>query len=106
MKIIVNKYLVPKGFIAWALYPFIIFRDSKYMSSRKRNHEKIHIAQQKELWVIGFYILYAFSYLQNLVRRDLAPYKNIVFEREAYSNERNIMYLAKRKKHSWRKYWK
>lgn len=106
MKIIVNKYLVPKGFIAWALYPFIIFRDSKYMSSRKRNHEKIHIAQQKELWVIGFYILYAFSYLQNLVRRDLAPYKNIVFEREAYSNERNIIYLEKREKHSWRKYWK
>lgn len=106
MKFVINKYLVPKGFIAWAIYPFVIFRDSKYMSSRKRNHESIHIVQQKELWVIPFYLIYAFSYIQNLIRKDLAPYKNIVFEREAYANERNIMYLKQRDKHAWKKYWK
>lgn len=105
MKFVVNKHLVPKGYIAWAIFPFIIFRDRKYMSSRKRNHEKIHIQQQKELWVIPFYIIYAFSYIRNIIKRDLAPYRNIVFEREAYANERKIMYLEKREKHAWRKYW-
>lgn len=105
MKLIVNKYLVPRGFIAWALWPFIIFRDSKYQTSRIRNHEKIHIAQQKQLWIIGFYLIYAYSYIKNRIKKDPKPYRNIVFEREAYTNERNIIYLQKREKHSWRKYW-
>ena len=40
--------------VAITLYPFIISREE--MSEDVLNHESIHIAQQKELFVVFFYM--------------------------------------------------
>jgi hypothetical protein len=87
---------------AITIFPFI-FIDGKG-NKKLVNHEKIHIEQYKELFIIGFLILYLYDWLKNLiVYRDLnLAYKNIRFEKEAYTYERYHSYLSKRKKFSWK----
>lgn len=90
-----------------ALFPFIIVKDKDaQVNERLINHEKIHLIQQLELLILPFYIWYALEYL---IRRwqyknHYEAYKNISFEREAYCNEQDFSYLAKRKFFSWMKY--
>ena len=68
-------------------------------------HEKIHLAQQKELWVIPFYVLYVLFWVKGLVRRrDESAYLSIPFEKEAYANEVNPGYLVNRKRFAWVNY--
>jgi len=89
---------------AITLYPFIISREE--MSEDVLRHESIHIAQQKELFVIFFYILYGWDYLKGIIKfkdKELA-YRRIRFEQEAYSHMFNKHYLENRKSYSWRKY--
>ncbi len=62
------------------------------------NHEKIHLKQQLELLIIPFYLIYTIEFLVRLFqykKRNLA-YRNISFEREAYTNEFNLGYLKRR----------
>ena|SRR6478609_6449539 len=90
-----------------ALFPFIFLKDKAMLADRTIvDHERIHLRQQAELLVLPFYILYLFNYLINRLRgqgHDRA-YRNIVFEREAYENEHNPMYLSSRNWFSWRCY--
>jgi hypothetical protein len=79
-----------------ALYPFIIVNDKN--NDVLINHEKIHIAQQKELYILPFYYLYLKSYLKDLV------YLNIYFEKEAYQNQDDLLYLETREKKAYKKY--
>tara|TARA_Y100000815_G_scaffold274886_2_gene310504 strand:- start:3467 stop:3703 length:237 start_codon:yes stop_codon:yes gene_type:complete len=70
------------------------------------NHEKIHLKQQQELLVIPFYIWYGVEYVIRLVQfttHDRA-YRNISFEKEAYTHEMDFTYLKKRKYWSFLKY--
>lgn len=91
-----------------ALYPFIILKH-RYLQKNKllMNHEEIHLQQQKELLVLPFYIFYLANYLFNLIRyrNHYMAYRNICFEREAYSNEHNLDYLKKRELFAFRKYF-
>ena len=89
---------------AITLFPFIISR--KKMSEELLRHESIHIAQQKELLVVLFYLLYGWDYLKGFIKyRDKAlAYRCIRFEQEAYAQEANRDYLENRKPYSWRKY--
>ena len=90
---------------AITLYPFIIFRDEP--DEHTINHERIHIQQQKELFVLPFYVLYVWYWLVNRVKyHDLGPdaYYNLPFEREAYQNDDNFSYLESRPKHAWKNY--
>ena len=70
------------------------------------NHEKIHLVQQLELLLIGFYVLYLLNYIVNLVkyRNHASAYQNIVFEREAYASESDLGYLKRRSLWQWRSY--
>ena len=70
------------------------------------NHEKIHLVQQKELWIIGFYFLYVYYWLLGKWKGEssLSAYLNIPFEVEAYSNEQNPFYISNRKPQEWRRY--
>ena len=89
---------------AITLYPFIISREE--MSKDVLQHETIHIAQQKELFVVFFYLLYGWDYLRGYIKfrnKDLA-YRRIRFEQEAYAQMFNESYLDNRKSYSWRKY--
>ena len=89
---------------AMALFPFIIVKSAHMkQDSVLVNHELIHFRQQLELLILPFYLLYLLNYLLNLIRyqnHDRA-YFHISFEREAYSNEENLGYLAVRKPFSW-----
>ena len=90
---------------AITLYPFIICRT--VLDKRTRSHEFIHIAQQKELWVVGFYILYVWYWLKNIIWNKMSTsqaYRNIPFEIEAYENEHDAIYALTRDKMAWKKY--
>ena len=90
--------------VAITLFPFIISREE--MSEDVLNHECIHIAQQKELFVLFFYLLYGWDYLIGMLkyRNKEEAYFRIRFEQEAYENMYNEDYLENRKLYSWRKY--
>jgi len=92
---------------AMALYPFMIFKKQVLQSSQVIiNHEKVHFRQQQELLIIFFYPLYFLHYLINLVkyRNHYSAYRQICFEKEAYSNEGDFEYLKHRKPYAWLKY--
>jgi hypothetical protein len=91
------------------LFPFIIVKDKK--DKVLIQHEKIHIEQAKELWVIGFYWLYFKYYFRN--RRiykghpsikHIWSYRNIPFEEEAFACQSQLDYLEYRKPKAWKKY--
>jgi len=73
------------------------------------NHEKIHLAQQLECILIGFYLIYLFNYLYNrFIKKQthMKAYGELAFELEAYANDNNIEYLKSRPRYSWIKYFK
>ena len=83
-----------------ALYPFMIFREKAYCFDKViMNHELIHHRQQLELLIIPFYVIYLLNYLINLLKylNHYKAYRNIIFEREAYANEENLVYRTNRK---------
>lgn len=99
MFLIASKYLLPKGYRGMTVYPFVILRDKNDTSDLVLvNHEKIHIRQQIELLIIPFFIWYVVAYAVGLVkyRSKALAYRNIIFEREAYINEKDPDYLKKR----------
>jgi hypothetical protein len=84
---------------AMALYPFVLTNPRKHVDKVIINHECIHLRQQLELLIIPFYIIY-------LTELILKGYRNISFEREAYENDKNPMYLKQRKLYSWIRYYR
>ncbi len=105
--IFIYKYLVPKGYLAIAIFPFIFLKtkDLKLQQSLV-NHERIHLKQQLELLVVPFYIVYGVEFLMRLLyyKNWGLAYKNISFEREAYCNENDLEYLKHRKFWNFLKY--
>lgn len=109
MKVIYNNIIPFKGYIAINLFGFIFVRSSykKYEGTHKYqsliNHERIHTAQMKETLFILFYIIYGLEYLIKLCYYfDFhKTYKNVSFEREAFSNQTNLDYLQVRKFFRW-----
>ena len=89
MIVIKSTWFPPFGFLAITLWPFIIHKPT--FSAVDLNHEMIHAAQQQELLVIGFYIIYLFEWI-------FKGYDNISFEKEAYDNQNNLNYLKTRKR--------
>ena len=70
------------------------------------NHEQIHARQQKELLIVFFYIWYGVEYCLLRVRmKHHEAYRNIVFEKEAYSMESNLEYLRKRRYFGFLKFY-
>lgn len=91
-----------------AIYPFILIRnatDREYAVLIR--HETIHLRQQLEMLILPFYITYLVNYLYNLskFRNHNKAYKEIIFEREAYSNEHDPNYLFNRRFWGFRFYY-
>lgn len=89
---------------AMAVYPFILLKSKDQRQDEVLiNHEKIHLQQQIELLIFPFYFLYLFNYLINLLKykNHFQAYYNISFEKEAYQYEKELSYLANRKRYSW-----
>lgn len=107
--ILVSKYFVPKGYLGLTVFPFIFFKYKKLKeNSVLINHEKIHLKQQLELLIIPFFVVYILEFLFRLLqyRNWHLAYRNISFEREAYSNEKALDYLKRRSFWNFVKYFK
>lgn len=105
--ILCSKYLVPKGYIGMAVFPFVFLSDKQFKHHVSLiNHEKIHLRQQLELLVIPFFIWYGIEFLIRLFQYKNwhLAYRNLSFEREAFSNEFNRKYLSKRRFWQFLKY--
>jgi hypothetical protein len=104
MKIIYNKLLPPKNFVALNLFG-VIFARKEYMPimGRTINHEAIHTAQMREMLYVFFYIWYGVEWFVRLTQygdRRMA-YRNISFEKEAYEYDAYPEYLRYRKLYNW-----
>ncbi len=98
--ILISKYIVPKGFIGITVFPFIFLREKSLRNDKTLiNHEKIHLQQQLELGIFFFFIFYGLEWFIKLLKykNSYTAYQNISFEREAYQNETDFLYLKKRK---------
>ena len=110
VKVIIKNSKVPKylsiviDVYAIALWPFIFISDEG--DPITFNHEKIHLRQQVELLIVGFYLLYALFWLKGFVKhRDRhRAYFEIPFEKEAYTRQDDFNYLTKRQYFSWINY--
>jgi hypothetical protein len=99
MFLIVNRFLIRKGFTGITLWPFIVLKRKELKQDEVLiNHEKIHLRQQIELLILPFFIWYGIEFFIRLIqyRNRREAYLNISFEREAYANEKDLNYLKKR----------
>ena len=103
MKIIRTSILPFRGFSAVNLLGILFVHHGVYLSNEMMNHERIHTAQQREMLFVFFYMAYFIEWLVRLPMRGNA-YRNISFEREAYSNQRDLDYLKTRPCYAWRQY--
>ena len=107
MIVLVFKNISPKGFRGFTLFPFVFLADKKDRAHAVLlNHERIHIKQQVELLILPFFIWYFFEFLIRLLqyKNRRVAYYNISFEREAYTNEKDLNYLKQRPFWSFLKY--
>lgn len=107
MKQIVNNIIPFKGFAAINICG-ILFVRNKQTSEILLQHEEIHTKQMRELLYLFFYIAYllewVFRFLFTKDRFSHKAYRNISFEKEAYSHQSEKGYLEKRKHFAqWRK---
>jgi hypothetical protein len=99
MFVVVNKYILAKGFDGIVLWPFLFVKRKELKEDPVfMNHERIHVKQQKELLVIFFFVWYVVEYFVRLIRyKDTyKAYSKICFEREAYAHEDDPEYMETR----------
>lgn len=86
-----------KNFIAICLFGLIF--SIRPLNKTELNHEMIHVAQQKELLFIPFFLWYVIEWVVLLFKykdREKA-YFHIRFEKEAYAHQGDLDYLNHRK---------
>ena len=99
------KYFAGRFVNAMALCPFILVKNLETKESQVTiHHEKIHIRQQLEMFVLPFYLVYLgfYIYYRLLGNTHTQAYLRIPFEKEAYCEESNFDYLTTRKLWGWR----
>ena len=99
--------MVPNGYLGLTIYPFIFLKKKQLKDDiYLLNHETIHLKQQLELLIIPFFVWYGIEYIFRLIqyRNQFLAYKNISFEREAYTNDSDLNYTKNRKFWSFLKY--
>jgi len=96
--VIYNKIIPFKGYKAINLFELIFVREGCNFTAIDLNHEKIHSAQMRELFYLGFYLWYLIEWLILLCKYGSShkAYRNIRFEKEAYGHEDNEHYLENR----------
>lgn len=106
MKIIYNNIIPLKGFKAINLFGVLFVRKHSVMTASDMRHECIHTAQMREMAYVFFYVWYIVEWLFRLIQYldSRMAYRNISFEREAYSNQYRTTYLDYRKHYYWWKY--
>lgn len=126
-KLVFNDIIPFKGFMAMCLWPFIFVRNgaASHYNTVANTHEHIHAEQQKEMLAVGavlavasfligcgwwsllalplFFWWYVIEWLFRLAQygNTHKAYRNISFEREAFTNEKDVTYLATRRRFAW-----
>ena len=90
IRIIYNSWLVPSGYAAMMIYPFILVSGDK-IDERTLKHELQHVRQIKRVTVPIFYITYVMHFIKGLVkyRNWSEAYFNIPYEKQAFNDERS-----------------
>lgn len=104
MKVIYSNFIPLKGFHAINLFGIVFVRkDGPKLDQRILNHESIHTRQMLELLIVGFYIWYIIEWIVRCLqyKNSYEGYRNICFEREAFSHDTNFSYLENRKPFSF-----
>ena len=118
MKIIRNRWIPFEGYKAITIGPWIFCKPHTVLTLQEQQHEEIHWEQEKELLIVGFYVLYLLLFVWELLRccvqmnRGSSPkghrrslwkraYRSIAFEREAYYNEGVQFYVRHRRHYAW-----
>lgn len=105
--ILILPFIFIKNYVGVTLWPFIVLREDSLKEDRTLiNHERIHLRQQLELFIIPFYILYLLEWCVRycMCRNAYQAYQNLSFEREAYLHESDLNYLNSRNPYSFIKY--
>lgn len=94
---LIKRHPMGGSFLAICLFGFIF--SLRPLNTTELNHELIHVAQQKELLYIPFFIWYVLEWLVLLVkyRDQKQAYLHIRFEQEAYRHQADLNYLKNRK---------
>lgn len=120
MKIIYNNIIPFDGFKAIVIGPCIFARNGCKIDDTCIRHERIHWEQQKELVIIGFYLLYLLIWLWEIMRCAfnrsrgmysanrrlnifMRAYYSIALEREAYRHQNEKDYISLRRHYAWAK---
>ena len=93
----VKRHPMGGDFLAICLFGVIF--SVRPLDEIELNHELIHVAQQKELLYIPFFIWYVVEWLILCVKykNKLQAYYHIRFEKEAYRHQKDLNYLSNRK---------
>lgn len=107
MKTIRNKIIPFPGYKAVNLFGVLFVRPHAVIDNRTLVHESIHSAQMRELLYVPFYLIYALEWLARWFADGFLgheAYREIMFEREAYTYENDPEYLLHRRRYAmWRK---
>lgn len=113
MRIVENRFIPFKGFLAINLFGVVFTRNLGKFISNPNNvrHEYTHTLQYKELWYVGFIFVYGYYWLKNWLFKHMSAYQAyrcIPLEIEAYLTENTEWYNEHRSKFAWKKYinWK
>ena len=103
-RVVVTRYCPPG--LCINLFGRLVTRNDNWISDNVINHELIHTAQLRELWIVPFYLLYLIEWVCKFVRYGSwsKAYRNISFEREAYTYGDDRQYLDHRTPMAWIKY--
>ncbi len=108
LKKVYCSFIPFKGYVAVTVLCWMVIRKEykELVTWIVENHENIHYAQERELWYVGFYLMYVLFYLRGLwyFRNHRDAYHSIPFEQEAYKNEGNSAYLNNRESMAWKKF--
>lgn len=107
LKMVTCSWFPMKGYVAITILRWMIVRKEyvNKVSPIVKNHEDIHYAQERELWYIGFYLMYVLMFVWHFLKiwNWSKAYRAIPFEVEAYANAMNLGYLESRKRFAWKK---
>ncbi len=103
MKIIRNNIIPFKGCKAINLFGVLFARKNARIDDVTIVHESIHTAQMREMLYIPYYLWYLIEWFVRLFCKGNA-YRNISFEKEAYTYQYDYDYVEKkRKRFAWLK---
>lgn len=104
--IVIQNKLIPFGRKYYAINLCGIVFAKGPCGRHTLNHEKIHTAQMKEMLFLFFYLWYVVEWIIRAIRylNLYKAYRNISFEREAYTHGDNFNYLKSRRFYSFINY--